>query len=370
MNKEEIQARITEINKEIELLESLSLIYKIKINSLYGSLATPYSRWYDIRIASAVTYQGQLSIRGAGHHVTSKLKDVNLVYIDTDSLNMSLDSIVNKRYGNDIPNNETVTKFLLKYHDKVLNPCINTFYETMFDNLNSFKRSIKMEHELISNIGCFIEKKKYALKILYKEGDYYLDKTKLKVKGIEVVRSSTPQIVRDSLKKSLEIILETQDNEKLIEHIKQFKSKFFSSTIEEVSFPRGINMFSGTEKIQDKETKEYVPRPYTLSTKGLPVQVRAALIYNNALKKLDLLSSYPEIKDGDKIKFLYIKTPNIFESNVIGYSNKFPIEMMEHTEIDYELQWEKAFKNPLKKILNCIEWEFDAKINLDSFFDL
>ena len=369
MNKEEIQARINEINKEIELLESLSLIYKIKINSLYGSLATPYSRWYDIRIASAVTYQGQLSIRGAGYHVTNKLKDVNLVYIDTDSLNMSLKNIVDKRYGDNIPDNETVSKFLLKYHDKILNPCINNFYDTMFNNLNSFKRSIKMEHELISNVGCFIEKKKYALKIVYKEGDWYLDKTKLKVKGIEVVRSSTPQIVRDALKKSLEIILETQDNDKLIKYINSFKPSFYESNIEAVSFPRGINLFSGTDKIQDKDTKEFVPKPYTLSSSGLPIQVRAALIYNKALKEFKLLDKYPEIKDGDKIKFLYIKTPNVFGSNIIGFHSKFPLELLEHIHIDYDLQWEKAFKNPLKKILDCIDWDFEPKLNLDAFFN-
>jgi len=336
---------------EKEYIENLILILKIKINSLYGAISAPYFRWFDIRIASAVTYQGQLCVKGAGNYLIEKHPDLLWVYADTDSVQLSLQKIVERRFKNNIPDIETTCKFLLKYQDKIIEPLIEEFYANLNYNLNTFKPAVQMEHEMISDISIFIEKKKYATKILFKEGEWFLTKPKLKIKGIEVVRSSTPQVCRDKLKQAIELIFDTADNETLITFIDKFRNEFKTFSFEQVAFPRGV-------KFSD----------YTLDSKSLPIHVRAAFVFNKALKDNKLQNKYEAIGDGSKIKFCYIKEPNKFRSNIIGILDKMPIEFNDMCQIDIDLQFQKSFIQPLDKIFSAIGWVTEKTCNLDDFF--
>ena len=341
-----------EFTNEIDYLENLSLIMKIKINSNYGFLASQYSRYYDLRLAAAITNQGQVCIKGAGKYLTEKYPDINLIYIDTDSLQYSLSTVVEKRFGTKLPDTETVTKFILKYHEKIIRPTLHEYFNKMSITLNTFKSTINMEHECIANKAIFLEKKKYVMSQIYKEGEWYLDKPKYKIKGIEIVRTSTPQVVRDSLRKTIDIIF-TTDNNTIIEFIDKFKKQFYKMSFEQIASPRGVKFSK-----------------YTIDSKGLPIQVRTSFVFNEALKKLNLTEKYKQIGDGSKIKFCYIKTPNMFNSDAIACLDKFPVEILEKIKIDYDTQWQKVFRNPLEKILNTIGWVFEENNrSMASFFD-
>lgn len=351
-----IKGKIKEAKKrnatkgEIEYLENQSLITKIKINSLYGAMATEYFRWYDIRIASAVTHQGQLCARGAGEYVTKLYSDIDWIYSDTDSLFFSLNKTVNQRFKN-LPDKKTIAEFCMKYHNNVIVPTLKEFFAKLNTILNTFKPAVGMEFECLADVNIFIEKKKYVMQIVNKEGDWCLDNPKLKIKGIEVVRSSTPQCVRDKLKTALDLIFKTEDNDVLIDFIEEFRTEFYKLKYEQVAFPRGVNFSE-----------------YTLQSKSLPIAVRAAFIYNQALVNMNLHNKYLSIGDGGKIKFCYIKVPNVYRSDVIGVLDKLPEEMINTFKIDYPLQFKKAFLNPLEKIFDCIGWKLEKVNCLDDIF--
>lgn len=344
---------------EIEYLESRSQVLKIALNSLYGAISAPYFRWFDIRIATAVTYQGQLCARGAGTYLNENL-ELPWKYSDTDSLFFSLKEIVEQRFGDQQPDKETIVKFLLKYQDKILQPCIDEFFDKLAANMNQHQATIKMEHECIADVAIFVEKKKYVMHQLYKEGEWFIDKPKLKVKGIEIVRSSTPQVVRDKLKTAVAMIFDTMDNDALITFIEGFKKEFYQMSFEQISSPRGVKF--GTI---DSKTNEY--REYSLESKGLPIQVRAAFIYNQCLEKWKL-DKYVPIGDGSKIRFCYIKKPNKVGSDVIACIDKMPPEIKSQFQIDYPTQWAKTFVAPLTKIFECIGWNFSKTNSLEAFF--
>jgi DNA polymerase elongation subunit (family B) len=208
-----------------------------------------------------------------------------------------------------------------------------------------------MEFECLADTNIFLEKKKYSMQIVNKEGDWCLEKPKMKIRGIEVVRSSTPQCVRDKLKTALEMIFKTENNDKLIEFIEEFKKEFYKLPYEAVAFPRGVN-FSD----------------YTLQSKSLPIAVRAAFVYNKALVDMKLDNKYISVGDGGKSKFCYIKEPNAYRSDVIGILDKMPEEMKGTFKIDYDTQFKKAFLNPLEKIFECIGWQLEKSHSLDDIF--
>lgn len=350
--KEEILKEIEDCERQMEYLQNRSMVLKICINSVYGCLGSNYFRYYDTRISSAVTWQGQLCARGVANYLQKNVDNISWRYSDTDSVFFSLDKVVKDRFKDTCPEKSKIVSFLSKYQDNFMIPVIDKFFDTMGKNLNAREMTIKMEHECLADLTIFVEKKKYVMRQLLKEGELLLDKPKLKIKGIEVVRSSTPQIVRDKLKSALQLILDTNDNDALIRFTNDFRKEFETLPFEKVASPRGVNL-----------------KEYNLNSNALPIQVRASLIYNKALKDLKLDEKYVSIGDGSKIKFSYIKMPNIFNSDTISCMDKMPEELSKKFEIDYKTQFEKTFNAPLKKIVETIGWVFEKNntINEDFF---
>ena len=335
----------------VEYLESRSLILKICINSLYGCTGSEHFRYYDVRLATAVTWQGQLCARGVAEYVIKKFPSLSWKYSDTDSIFLSLERAVEMKYGKDRPDIETIALFLLQLQEKRIDPVIDEYFVRLGKALNTHQMTVKMEHECLADMTIFIEKKKYAMKQVFKEGEWFLDKLKLKIKGIEIVRTSTPQCCRDVLKTALELIF-TSTNAALIELVDEFKEKFYSLPFEDVAFPRGANF-----------------KDYKLDSKSLPIAVRAAMIYNRALKDTNVDEKYIPIGDGDKIKFAYIRKPSLFHSDVLGILDTMPTEWEGKYTLDYKTQFEKAFMAPLAKIVKCINWQTTVVASLESFFD-
>ena len=334
--------------RESKIADLYQYTFKILLNSGYGAISNNYFRYFDIRIGEAITSNGQVCVKGATKAIVNKF-DIDCIYNDTDSCFFGINKIINQRFGDKEVSASDKLNFILKFGEKCIEPELKLFFNKMKDNMNMRELTIGMEGECIADVTLFVAKKRYIMNKVWDEGEFLLDKPKRKIRGVEIVRSSTPMIVRDRLKSAVELIFTTKSNNSIIEFIENFREEFFKLPIEEVAFPRSVSFGD-----------------YTLNSKGLPIAVKAALTFNNIIEKKKLKKHQP-IADGNKIKFCYIKEPNIMGSYVIGFINKCPQEVKECFQIDYEMQYRKAFLDPISKILDSIGWQAEHK---ESLFDL
>lgn len=349
-----------ELEKIIAQNHNMQLARKIQLNSAYGALSNKYFRWYDDTLAESITLSGQLAIMWIARDMNKylnklfKTKDKDYVIAcDTDSMYITLDSLVNKCGLEKHPTPEIV-KFLDEAIDGKLEPYIELCYERLSGYVNAYSQKMKMKREAIADKGIWTAKKHYILNVWNNEGVAYSE-PKIKIVGIEAVRSSTPQACRENIKKCIKIIIEKSERD-VVEFIDEFRKKFYKLPYEEVAFPRGC-----------KGLGEYGDRD-GIYRKGTPIQVRGALLYNHFIKQKKLNNRYELIKEGDKIKFCYMKLPNPIRENVIATLGALPPELGLETYIDYELQYAKTFVDPLKTILDAIGWQTEKKASIEGFF--
>ena len=346
--------------KEIARCHNIQWARKIALNSAYGAVGNQYFRFYDVRQASAITTAGQFIIRFIEEKVNGYMnkilkQDEDFDYIvasDTDSIYVTLDKLVEKTCkGKD---NEQICNFI----DKVVNSRLEPYIEKCFDELseytNAFKNCMVMKREVIANKGIWVAKKRYMLNVLDDEG-VRLSEPKLKIMGIEAVKSSTPQVCRGKIKEAIKIIM-NKDEDTLQKFIADFKTEFDELSAEAISFPRSCN------NIQKYKN------PATIFSKGTPIHVKGSLIYNHKLKELKLHKQYPYIREGDKIKFLKLIEANPFRFDVISYITTLPKEFELDKYIDRETQFEKTFLDPMRFILQAIGWSQEKKATLEAFF--
>lgn len=351
---QELKARAEQLKKDISRYKNLQLAKKVQLNSAYGALGNEYFRFFDVRQAEAITSSGQLSIRWIEVRLNEYLnKTFNteeydyVVAVDTDSVYL--------RFG-DVLNNTTSNERRVNNFDKIakeiLEPFINQSYQELAKRMNAFDQKMHMKREVIASKGIWTAKKRYILNVHDSEGVRY-EEPKLKMMGIETVRSSTPAACRDALKKALKIIM-NEDEESVQIFIKEFKTKFKTLPFEDIAFPRTV---SDMEKYFVNSNKLVIP-------KGTPIHVRGSLTYNFLLKEHKLEREYEIIKSGEKIKFCYLKEPNFTRDNVISSIGTLPSEFDLDKHIDFELQFTKTFLEPLKNILDVIGWEAEKQARL------
>jgi len=358
--KEYEKTKDPKLVREISRCHNIQWARKIALNSAYGAVGNQYFRYYDVRQASAITTAGQFIIRFIEEKVNNYLNTIlkseeKLDYIvasDTDSIYVTLDKLVEKTCeGKD---NDQICNFL----DKVVGSRIEPFIEKCFDELseytNAFKNCMVMKREVVANKGIWVAKKRYMLNVLDEEG-VRLSEPKLKIMGIEAVKSSTPQVCRGKIKEAIKTIMgkEQKDLHKLIA---DFKKEFFTMSAEQISFPRSCN-----------NLKKY-RHASNVFIKGTPIHVKGALIYNHQLKQFGLGQKYPYIQEGDKLKFLKLVEANPFKFDVISYITTLPKEFKLEQYIDYETQFEKTFLDPMRFILQAIGWTHEETANLEAFF--
>jgi DNA polymerase elongation subunit (family B) len=332
---------------------------KILMNSLYGAMSNEFFRYYDMRIAESITVTGQLTIQWAEKRVNDYLNKVlktddndYVVAIDTDSLYINFGPLVNKYVG-DKPTIEQGVEFLDKVCKEKINDILSTGYDELKTYLNCAVQKISMKREIIGDKGIWTGKKHYILNVHNSEGVQYSE-PKLKMKGIEAVRSSTPAACRQSIKKALNVIMNS-DELTLQQFVRDFKQKFNTLPFEEVAFPRGVR---GIDKYKDSAL---------IYAKGTPIHVRGALLFNTLLEKYGI-RNIPAIQDGDKIKFCYLKMPNPVHDNVIAVADYLPAEFNIDAYIDRDMQFDKSFLEPLKTITNAINWNVEKKATLEEWF--
>lgn len=344
---------------EIATLNSKQMAAKILMNSLYGAMGNVYFRYYDIRVAEGITMTGQLIIRSVANHLNEFVnkqagtKNVEYsFYSDTDSTYITLGALVDKKYST-LPKSEIVD-VLDKYCSEQIEPTINASCESLAEYLNTYQRRIKFKREVIADRGIWIAKKRYALNVYNAEGVAY-DPPKLKVLGMEIVRSSTPAPVRKALKEAVSIAL-TQDEETIKKYVADLEIKWNKLQPEDIAFPRSVN---GVKEYSDSNS---------IFRKGTPIHVRGALIYNHLIRGKELEKKYQFIQEGDRIKFLYLKEPNPLGTHVITFSESLPPEFKIHDYVDYDKMFEKSFLEPLNSLLSCIGWQLKEQATLEGLF--
>jgi DNA polymerase elongation subunit (family B) len=337
---------------------NLQMAKKIQINALYGVLANEFFRFYDADNAEAVTASGQFVIRSIARDINVymnkllKTKDVDYcIASDTDSIYVSFDAIVNKQWSHK-PTEEIVTA-IDEACKKHIHPFIDKCCEQIAEYTNAFKQSMHMKRECITDKVIWTTKKRYILNIWDKEGVRYKE-PKLKFTGIEAVRSSTPSSCREKLKEAIKVIM-NGDQTELQKFVADFKADFKQMAIVDIAKPTICN-----------NVKKYAD-PARIFKKGSPGHVGGALMYNHLLEKHGLDKTYPLIFNSDKVKWVYLKIPNPTHHSKISFINVIPKQLGLDKYIDYDMQFEKVFLNPISFITDAIGWKVEEEATLEGF---
>ncbi len=350
------------LENKMTILENQQMSIKILMNSLYGALGNKHFRYFNNHVAEAITTSGQLSIRWAENAINKEMnaaletddKDY-VIAIDTDSLYVNMNELVKKF------NPKDPVKFLDKICREHFEGVLEKSYAVLAKKLDVMENRMEMSREVIANRGVWIAKKRYILNVHNNEGVQYAE-PKMKMMGVDAVRSSTPQVCRDKFKKIFKVIIDEGETATQ-RFIADFKKEWKQLPPESVSFPRGCNI---------SKKKDGVPFTWadkkTIYKKACPIHVRGALLYNHYIKQAGLDQKYELVQNGEKIKFVYLKTPNSIKENVIAYANDLPKELDLHRFVDYNKQYEKAFVDPIKHLLDALNWDVEPVATLEDFF--
>ena len=351
----------TELKKEIARCNNIQMARKIQLNSAYGAIGNEHFRYYRLEIAEAITMSGQLSIRWIQNHMNEYLnkllsteKEDYVIASDTDSIYLNLGPLVSKFFANKSSDKAAIVGILDKICQEKLEPFIERSYEELATYVAAYEQKMKMKRENIADRGIWTAKKRYILNVWDSEGVRYAE-PKMKICGMETARSSTPAFFRDKLLKAYDIII-NEDNDVLIDYIDKVKEDTKKEECVNIAFPRGVNGLKKYKSVSD------------IYSKGTPIHVRGALLYNHHVSRNKLTHKYPLIQEGEKIKFLYLKTPNPIQENVISFFQNLPPEFNVEKYVDFNKQFEKSFFEPLKNVLECIGWDYERSVSLLSFF--
>ena len=344
---------------DIAKYHNFQMARKIQLNSLFGAIGNKWFRFFDERIAESITLTGQLIIRDTAKVIDEFMNkflgtedEVYSFYTDTDSCYLTLDTMVEKHLKG--KSRDEIIDILDKFVDQKLEPIINGRMAELGDYMNVFDKKIFFKREGIADTGIWVAKKRYAMNVWDNEGVRYKE-AKLKVMGLEIVRSSTPAPVREWLKEAVSLCL-NQDEKDLQNYVEETWQKFKELPPEDIAFPRGCNNID-----------RYVSRE-TVYSKGTPMHVRGALVYNHLVRTQKLENKYQIIQDGDKIKFIYLKEPNHVKENTVAMNGQMPKEFDLHRYIDFDTQFQKAFLDPLNTIVESLNWNTRPIATLEGLF--
>lgn len=342
-----------------ELISQLNVkqgAIKVLLNCLFGACGNPYFRYYDLRMAEGITLTGQVVIQWMERKMNEKLnkilnmKDVDYVIAsDTDSLMINFGPLVEMSCEG--KSKEEIIAFLEKIGNGVFSEYIADSLNELAEYLNAVEPSLHMKLENICDRGIFVGSKNYILNVHSSEGVKY-EKPETKVVGIALVKSSVPAIMRQSLRASLPILL-YQTEKDIQRYVKDVRDKFMGESVENIAFPRGVN---DIDKWQSS-TELYISKT--------PIHVRAAIMHNYLIDELGLKNKYPYIKNGEKMKFVYLKIPNTIRENVVGFLNELPPEFNLHRYVDYDTQFKTAFFSNLEAMCKPLGWNLIDRPKMD-----
>ena len=351
-----------ELMNEISRCNNIQMAKKISLNSAYGAIGNEHFRYYRLANAEAITLSGQVSIRWIENKMNAYLnkllstdKEDYVIASDTDSIYLNLGPLVNKFFASKSSDKAAIVSLLNKICEEKLEPFIEKSYQELATYVSAYEQKMSMKRENIADRGIWTAKKRYILNVWDSEGVRYKE-PKMKIMGLETARSSTPAYFRDKLYAAFQIII-GKSNDELITFINGVRNETKERPYDEVAFPRGVNNLSKYR------------HPKDIYSKGTPIHVRGALLYNWYVKKYEVEHKHPFIQEGEKIKFMYLKTPNPIHENCISFFGELPKEFGIEKYVDYQTQFEKSFLEPLKNVLQCIGWTHEKVITIGSFFE-
>jgi len=349
------------LQKEIARCNNIQMAKKISLNSAYGAIGNQYFRYYKLANAEAITLSGQVSIRWIENKMNGYLNKLlqttdedYVIASDTDSIYLNLGPLVDKFFANKSSDKTAIVSLLNKICEEKFEPFIDKSYQNLASYVNAYDQKMFMKRENIADRGIWTAKKRYILNVWDSEGVRYAE-PKLKIMGIEAVKSSTPAPCRKMIKDVLKLMMVSTEDD-VIEFIENSRREFKKLTPEDISFPRTVTSVDKYRSVN------------AIYEKGTPIHARGALLYNHYIKKNNLTQKYSLIGNGEKIKFCYLKKPNPIQENIISFIQQFPNELELDKYVDYDLQFEKSFLEPLKIILDSIGWKAEKTANLESFF--
>jgi DNA polymerase elongation subunit (family B) len=350
-----------QLEKEIARCNNIQMARKIQLNSAYGAIGNQYFRYYKLANAEAITLSGQVSIQWIMNKMNAYLNkilksgDVDYVIAsDTDSLYINMGPLVESVFKGREKTTQGIVSFLDKVCQVEFEKYIESSYQELAEYVNAYDQKMFMKRECIAERGIWTAKKRYILSVWDSEGVRY-EAPKLKIKGIEAIKSSTPAPCRKMLKESFNIMMSGSE-QNMIDYIEKCKQEFKQLPPEQIAFPRSA---SDVRKYHSSST---------IYAHKTPIHIRGALLFNHYIKEKKLTNKYSLINNGEKIKYIFLKTPNIIRENVISFIQDFPKELDLDKYIDYELQFEKSFLDPLKTILDVVGWNVEKTASLESFF--
>ena len=346
-----------EISKRVARYNNLQLAKKVSLNSAYGALGSQYFRFYDLRMALAVTTAGKLSIRWIENKLNAYLNKVlktdsdYVIASDTDSIYLRLNELILSILGENAKKDIWKTIDLMdKICEQKIRPYIDKSYAELAEYVGAYAQKMRMKREALADRGIWTAKKRYILHVYDNEGVRYHEPV-MKVMGLEMIKSSTPGAIREKLNDALPILMKSTESA-MQDFIAEFREQIRTLPVEDISFPRGVN------NLEEYTDKNHIYR------KGTPLNVKSSLLYNHYLKEYGLDKKYPLIKSGEKIKYVYLKQPNTIKDIAIAFPGRLPPEFKLDDYIDYEVQFEKAFLDPLKVILDCVGWSHQRVASL------
>ena len=348
------------LKNQISKYNNMQMNLKITLNSAFGAMGNQHFRYFDQRIAEAITTSGQLSIKWIEKEINRYLNELlktdedYVVAVDTDSVYITMDNLVKSVFGDDITDKTKVIDFLDKVCSEKMEKIIDESYQKLKDYMNAYDQKMVMKRENISDRALWTAKKRYIMNVYDSEGVRYKE-PQLKIMGIEAIRSSTPAACKQKMKDIFKIIMNGTE-EDAIQYIDDFREEFKTLSAEDIFFPRSVR---GMKKYHDAAH---------LYIKGTPVHVKGALLYNKLLKDHKLLGDYPKIQDGEKIKFAYLKKQNTVGGEVIAIPNQLPSEFKLQEYIDYDKQFSKSFIEPMSSVMNAVGWQTERISTLEDFF--
>lgn len=359
LSTEELKNLKDGLRKEIAEYDTKQLAYKTLSNAAYGALGNQFFRYFDVRLAESITLTGQAIIHFIGNGVNKYLNEKSgtegknyVIYCDTDSVYIHCDDFVKSVCSSDDIDDHM--RVLSKLDSDELQPLIDKLCGEFAEMINSpHPEVLAMKRECLITQAIWKKKKQYALMVKNSEGTEYA-KPKMKITGIECVKSSTPLACRSKLKNAIKIIL-LLDERKLVSYVRKFEREFYGLPINDIAFTTSVKTLDDYRGVG------------TLYKKKCPMAVRGSLIYNNLIEKMNLTGKYDKIQQGEKVRFVHLIVPNPMkiDENVIAYPamSELPPEFGLEDYVDRRTHFEKGFINILSKLTDACEWDlsYDQK---------
>ena len=254
---------------------------------------------------------------------------------------------------------ETVD-FCDKFETSVVQPKIQENIDEFCYYLNAMDKSkCGGKREIIADRFILLKKKKYLCRLRANEATVFPDDApKIKAMGVELIKSSTPKFSIEHMSEALPILFDGTQKD-LREWFEKCKTEFKNAPISDIVANMTVNCV-------DYDLRKNL---------AIPINSRASLIYNEFIKKHNLEGSFNLIHAGDKIKYIYLKTPNTLGETIVNSTGRsikktYPnvIAFIDYNfiqyikdYIDYDTQFEKTLIKPLEFMANAINFTVKEK---------